>query len=111
MLGANTMPPSQVQGALPAEPTGMIQTPVDPTLTPQLRYPPTGSFTNITPQQRQQILQRLQGQPTQQVDASTNGNLLGTQSSNAANAVNLMPTQQPTQSQNLLGTPAAQNTS
>ena len=60
MLGVNTMPPSQVQGALPKAPTGMIQTPLNPTLQAQLRQPPPqGTFTNLTPQQKQKILQIL----------------------------------------------------
>ena len=59
MLGGTTMPPSQINNALPQDPTGMIATPVNPNLVPQLRAPPTGTFTNITPQQRQQILQIL----------------------------------------------------
>ena len=100
MLGTNTMPPSQIQGALPADPTGMIQTPVDPNLVPQLRQPPGSSFTNITPQ----ILQILQQeQPANQV-------LAGTASNIANSNVNLQQGA-PTAAVSLLAPPAAQNTS
>ena len=90
MLGVNTMPPSQVQGALPSEPTGMIQTPINPTLQPQLRKPPPqGAFTNLTPQQKQQILQILNQEQATQLTGATNGTtLLGTNGTNQLGATN-----------------------
>ena len=112
LLGTNTMPPSQIQAALPSDPTGMIQTPVNPTLTPQLRHPPTSEFTNITPQQRQQILQILQqSQSTQPQAANPNGNVMGTANNTGRMTVNLMPTPVTSAPVNLLGAPTDQNTS
>ena len=75
LLGGDTMPSSQVVGALPANPTGMIQTPVNPNLEPQLRNLAAMnnmSTTNLTPQAKQQILQILQSQQQGGTTTTTN---------------------------------------
>ena len=101
MLGHNTMPTSQIQGALPQDPVGMIQTPLNPTTQPQLRYSgltTQPSLNNLSLQQRQQLIQLLQTNPnvtTQQVqmkmETGTQSNIPN-QNISMSNLPNTVPT-------------------